>query len=1533
MKFSRNILSLLTFIIIGILSANSLCAQSSFTISEFDASQFPTVKAGFIALDATGQSYKNLEIDDFELRENGVLLNHAAKVECNDTLIDPHVSIALVLDQSTSMTKDLDGKGDTRWKWVKEGVESFLAALKFTSETRVSLHTFGGMCFLHCPFTDSPQRILDSLEEIEVYGVTNYDPAFLDIKQGPIEYLKTRPPSIRRIIVFLTDGLPDDEPSRDSIIKKCHEANIQVYAITLAMPMHWGLDNISNETGGKSFEVFTKSDLNKIYELIALDIQSKQFCSIIWDSPFGCDDDDRYRDVSIKFLEQGKTVSRPYVAPESSIADVELSDNIVSFGDPEVDQSEIRSVTISPKNTSLDIDTLIIQPSTFFEVLPEYLENFPMTIDSGKSETFEIKFTQDTYKQFRQATFTAVADPCPQNITLVGGYSNVIIVYPTGGEVFSTCDSIDIQWAGVSKDKPINLYYSADDGATWELILPTNLTGLHHTWLPPKPGEKYLISAAVSPDSYYLWAKSEGGEENVVGTSIAIQKDALYYYVTGYFEGEATFGDQTITSKGLQDIFVAKYDSDGNMVWVNTAGGPGVDTSAAIALDDDNNAFITGSCHANAIFGNIHPTMEYEGKAYYYIARFPANGQAPSVDVIGPDSYFQRFEAGGRQIRYDDSKIFVRGFYKGEIIKNGQSLADTEASFFTAEYKLPLKLSKLVPDGPIYSDYSSDEAYDKHGNKYTVGSFEGTATYGIYTLTSQGAKDMFISKFGGVPGSSDTCEVFSVESPELLFSEEELDLGECTIKQTVPGIFTEILCNYGSLPVVIDSVAILGANANDFSLVSNLSTLTVPPDSCITVEINFKAGEIGPREAMMTIFPDCGDPADAVLKGTGKCGGVAEPLVDLGVQNINVPKTQDVNCAFLNTNNSTLKIEPEIEGDNPGDFKLYYKGSLVKPGASYLIPADGCFEVTVEFTPQAPGKRVAYINYHTPEGCDNPLTELNGYGSDNDLLAEPVDWGGRRLLSSNDEKMKVTNNGSLDINIENIKLRHNNSVFSLQNLPSFPMPMTAGGETEIDLRFIPVLEQLYRDTVEIYIVGGSAPVLAPIAGQGIIPKINPVFVCSAPTSPGTTVAAELQINNPSPDAELFVEEVKFINHNGEYVWASDTTNITIAPNGTEKLDVLFTPNLTGKRPQDIEILSDACDASEEDLRVETTITAECEGIGLKADPHNFGNVLVCDEYTSQLEISNTSTETAMTINEGSVSGADKDYFELSLPNNVTVQPESSSTIDVIFKPEEERTYNATLLVHTIEGASLEVELTGYGQMIHLYIGNKNQMALPGGEVKLYVKAKIAELSTQYVDNLGVKIKLSDDMLYYREGSFSPGAITPNWTWDTSELNNLGGNQYDIIGTGLLETPFDANLFAVTFDVYLSSVKKTDIILQPLLEPCVTADTIGGWVNLQDICFTDGRLIEISKERYSLSEPNPNPANDKIDLTFSVALDGQTKLEIVNSMGETVYTVVDASIKSGVYQAVVPTMDLSSGVYIVRLISGPFVRTQKLMISK
>ena len=71
------------------------------------------------------------------------------------------------------------------------------------------------------------------------------------------------------------------------------------------------------------------------------------------------------------------------------------------------------------------------------------------------------------------------------------------------------------------------------------------------------------------------WVKSFGGTASDKGISIGTDSSG-FIYISGYYNNEATFGSITLTNSNLggnnKENFIAKLDSNGNVLWVVPGG-------------------------------------------------------------------------------------------------------------------------------------------------------------------------------------------------------------------------------------------------------------------------------------------------------------------------------------------------------------------------------------------------------------------------------------------------------------------------------------------------------------------------------------------------------------------------------------------------------------------------------------------------------------------------------------------------------------------------------------------------------------------------------------------------------------------------------------------------------------------------------------------------------------------------------------------------------------------------------------------------
>jgi hypothetical protein len=90
--------------------------------------------------------------------------------------------------------------------------------------------------------------------------------------------------------------------------------------------------------------------------------------------------------------------------------------------------------------------------------------------------------------------------------------------------------------------------------------------------------------------------------------------------------------------------------------------------------------------------------------------------------------------------------------------------------------------------------------------------------------------------------------------------------------------------------------------------------------------------------------------------------------------------------------------------------------------------------------------------------------------------------------------------------------------------------------------------------------------------------------------------------------------------------------------------------------------------------------------------------------------------------------------------------------------------------------------------------------------------------------------------------------------------------------------------------------------------------------------------------FALSQNYPNPFNPSTTISYSLPSRSQVRLEVLNILGQTVVTLIDAEQSAGVYEAVWDGTDgagqtVASGVYLYRLRAAEETRIRKMLLLK
>jgi hypothetical protein len=234
------------------------------------------------------------------------------------------------------------------------------------------------------------------------------------------------------------------------------------------------------------------------------------------------------------------------------------------------------------------------------------------------------------------------------------------------------------------------------------------------------------------------WVKLAGNNSQFDVTGSAIDKHGNTY-ITGYFYDMATFDTTVIQGSFYAEIYIAKYDSLGNLLWVKKAGGADNDYGEAISVDDFGNCYVTGEISGSADFDNIHCVPWGTGQVF--IAKYSSAGQALWVKYSSGSDFCVASDI------FTDSigNSYITGYFQNQFdMGNLTSTGLTDSYMIKYDSTGQRKWIKQITgtDNQIIRGIQADGA----GNCFVTGEFNSSSTFGTLTISSQGNFDVFVAK-------------------------------------------------------------------------------------------------------------------------------------------------------------------------------------------------------------------------------------------------------------------------------------------------------------------------------------------------------------------------------------------------------------------------------------------------------------------------------------------------------------------------------------------------------------------------------------------------------------------------------------------------------------------------------------------------------------------------------------------------------------------------------------------------------------------
>jgi hypothetical protein len=312
----------------------------------------------------------------------------------------------------------------------------------------------------------------------------------------------------------------------------------------------------------------------------------------------------------------------------------------------------------------------------------------------------------------------------------------------------------------------------------------------------------FLIFKQAKSQSW-IWSRQIGGSNTESARSICLDSSGNIYVTGQYWSSPCYFNSETLNPYGANDFFIAKYDSNGNEIWVKSFGGNNTAMEFEgiwkLIYDANSNSIVfSASYYGTCILGNdtlagypgsffaridtacnflwVYPTnsafinldrdgnifAEYMSSTVFtidtfsagsgvWLAKFNSTGNFlwakkvcnANTTSYGYDAYFITFEI-------KDDKIFGIGVSSVDTF-----LFDTVqvyANYSTGQYIigcLDTSANALWVNACAGQNYLGgyDITVDNNKSSYITGSFGSDAIFEQDTLRTTALSDLFIAKY------------------------------------------------------------------------------------------------------------------------------------------------------------------------------------------------------------------------------------------------------------------------------------------------------------------------------------------------------------------------------------------------------------------------------------------------------------------------------------------------------------------------------------------------------------------------------------------------------------------------------------------------------------------------------------------------------------------------------------------------------------------------------------------------------------------
>lgn len=630
-----------------------------------------------------------------------------------------------------------------------------------------------------------------------------------------------------------------------------------------------------------------------------------------------------------------------------------------------------------------------------------------------------------------------------------------------------------------------------------------------------------------------------------------------------------------------------------------------------------------------------------------------------------------------------------------------------------------------------------------------------------------------------------------------------------------------------------------------------------------------------------------------------------------------------------------------------------------------------CVQIDVTFKADSEGvfRTVGYF-YNTSQGkirdtsvwsaeVKSPGPRISGYSFGTHQVVKAVNKCTKNDTASYDAIIDIWNGGKGQYIVDKIELvgaDADSGFFVFGNRPAISKGDILRGQDSTEdnhrkqlIHFLPKNERTYSCKVRLTPVIGEV-VEADLLGSGLETHVlAPAYNFGLLDTLGFYYYRNVKITSTG-SRPLIITGVYL---NGSNEFSFDPITILPKPGSPEillpgesyEVPVRFATNTNGKKSTMLcitgnqPICEDSCLNITAEMMHIDTVPPRADVTVTKV---RFNDISACENDSSEINVINTG-EATLVIKSAILVSPNPAFVIGKFPQTKLLKGEQLS-IPVAFYPQNDLFDSADVFMNCYDSTGTKVITSGFTKLFgkgnsllaHTSVQNINSK-LSNGDVNMPIILEDNNADTGNVSSITMNLNYETNSIILSSDriatTLTKGTLLEGW-----------GTSVSKVLPGFLSIVFTAptgkylkgkgTLLNLEFGLFLGT-KLTNKVTYQLTanNGCVNFATTQALVTTDSTCGLRSRAIEVTGNNYVLEQNRPNPFNPSTDIYFELGLDGYTTLDVYNSLGSKVATLVSGYMKEGKYTLNWDATNYPSGLYYYALKSGVWHKTNSMILAK